>query len=80
MSTMAEIQELAEQVWGPGARARRWRGTVRVETFELGEVLTVRHPDPEVAPRMAEAALRAQAPAACSCAQWESCEACFRRK
>jgi len=58
--TMVEVKALAEAVYGEGARARRWRGTVRVETFELGEVLVVRHPDPEAAPRMAAAALRAQ--------------------
>lgn len=55
------IQELAEAVYGKGARARSWRNQVRVETNELGEVLVVRHPEgPEAAQRMAEAALRAQ--------------------
>ena len=83
------IQELAEAVYGKGARARAWRNQVRVETNELGEVLVVRHPEgPEAAQRMAEAALKAQItryagdppPVPCACQAWESCEACFRRK
>lgn len=81
------IQELAEAVYGKGARARAWRNQVRVETNELGEVLVIRHPEgPEAAARMAEAALRAQVTryaegqGPCACQQWESCEACFRRK
>lgn len=55
------IQELAEAVYGKGAKARTWRNQVRVETFEHGEVLVVRHPEgPEAAQRMAAAALHAQ--------------------
>jgi len=88
---MEIIQERAKAVYGEGARARAWRNTVRVETFELGEVLVVRHPEgAESAQRMAAAALLAQIeryaepaeppPVPCTCQRWESCEACFRQK
>ena len=57
---MNPIQLLAEAVYGKGAKARVWRNTVRVETFELGEVLVIRHPlGPEAAKRMAQAAMLA---------------------
>lgn len=58
---MTVIQERATAVYGEGAKARAWRGTVRVETHELGEVLVIRHPEgPDAAKRMAGAALLAQ--------------------
>jgi hypothetical protein len=49
---MEEINKLARQIWGQDVSARLTNGGVRIESFKMGEVLVVRHPDRELARKM----------------------------